>query len=159
MRYNPWSTPRMTEPDYGEDVLLTQEWTPEGTSVLMSLDEETCDREYFHCTNERNAKVAAAAHNAALAALRADHTQRMNSVQDFYSLQLAAERERSKELSEDCEHYSEKLAAERERGDAWKLGSKQPEQERTEPKTYVTVSSGALGKAKDLTNNQGGGDK
>jgi hypothetical protein len=83
----------------------------------------------------------------------------MNSVQDFYSLQLAAERERSKELSEDCEHYSEKLAAERERGDAWKLAYKQLEQEMNEPKTYVTVSSGALGKAKDLTNNQGGGDK
>jgi hypothetical protein len=46
-----------------------QEWTPEGTSVLMILDEETGDRDYFHCTNERNAKVAADAHNAALADL------------------------------------------------------------------------------------------
>jgi hypothetical protein len=51
------------------------------------------------------------------------------------------------------------LAAERDRGDAWELACKKLEQQMNEPKTYVTVSSGAFGKAKDLTNNQGGGDK
>lgn len=47
-----------------------QGWMPEGTSVLMSLDDETGDRAYFHCTNERNAKLAADTHNAELAAAR-----------------------------------------------------------------------------------------
>jgi hypothetical protein len=62
-----------------------QEWTENAVVFLMA---------------HGGAKAIAAAHNAALAALRADQTQRMNSVQDFYSKQLADEREKVKELQE-----------------------------------------------------------
>ena len=45
-------------------------WEQEGTSVLVSVNEENGDRCYFHCTNERWAKLAVESHNAAIAAER-----------------------------------------------------------------------------------------
>jgi hypothetical protein len=57
-----------------------QEWTPEYVDRLV--------------TTSYDGRRIADAHNAALAALRDDHTRRTNSLQDFYSRQLAAEREK-----------------------------------------------------------------
>ena len=97
-----------------------EEWTPEGESVLMSLDKETGDRTYFHCTNSLNAEIAADAHNFALAA---EERRANDSITENVRImnELAAEREKVKgelangnELFRKTIELEQKLAAERE---------------------------------------------
>lgn len=70
--------------------------------------------ECHHGSAEREAAVYAEGLcpiclQAALAAERKDHTERMNSVQDFYSRQLAAERERVGLLAANLKGIQESL--------------------------------------------------
>jgi phage-related tail protein len=113
------------------DKPLTQEWTlmnvREGYAI-KSREREVA-RFFAQLCPINEVRKVIDVHNAALAAARADHTQRMNSVQDFYSKQLAAEREKLKSYiasvnnadrhnakwQERAEKAEKQLAAEREK--------------------------------------------